>query len=93
MLINDLSYLEVAEANVEGGRRGFSFYKNVKTDVKVRLDIKKYVDAKVDIKGNLADAEALAEAYGDDALAETLTVTYADDYYVSAYSSSISAVA
>lgn len=70
----------------------FSFRKNIKTDVKVRLDVKKDIDAKVDIKGNLADSEAYAEAYGFNSLAETLTVTYADFFSSTGYSSSISAV-
>ena len=94
MIISDLNYLETAEETVEGGYRGrsYRFRKDVKTDVKVRLDVKKRVAAKIRIKGNLADAEALAEADGYNSVAETLTDTYANDYYSLAYSGSISAV-
>ena len=94
MIISDINYLEMAdqETDVVGGDSGFSFRKKIRTDVKVRLDIKKRVLAKVKIKGNLADAEAYADAYGDDSLAETLTVAYADDYSSSAYSDSVAAV-
>lgn len=91
MIISDLNYLETAEETVEGAR-GYRFRKDVKTNVRVRLDVKKRVAAKIRIKGNLADAEALAEADGNNSVAETLTDTYANDYYSLAYSGSISAV-
>ncbi|NJN86689.1 MAG: hypothetical protein HC881_10725 [Leptolyngbyaceae cyanobacterium SL_7_1] len=92
MVISDLNYLEVAnEANVTGGgkrSRGVT----VNTNKYIRVDIKKDVASKVDIKGNLADAEAVADAYGYNSLAETYTESYATYYSSSAYSSSVSAV-
>ena len=97
MIISDLNYMEAVEANVEGGRgrgRGgasFSFKKRIDTDVKVRLDVVKDVDTWVILRGNLADAEAYADAYGKDSLAETLTVTKSTNFSSSAYSGSISA--
>lgn len=90
MIISDLNYLQTVDETVEGAG-GFRFRKNINTNVKVRLDIKKRVLSKVKVKGNLADAEAYADAYGPDSLAETLTVTYADGYNSSAYSGSVSA--
>ena len=91
MIISDLNYLEVANEEITGGS-GFYFNKHIDTKVRNRLDVKKRVKAKVDIKGNLADAEAYADAYGYNSLSETLTVTYADDYNSSSYSDSKSAV-
>lgn len=91
MIISDLNYLEVANEEICGGS-GFFFHKDVKTNVRNRLDVKKRVLSKVRIKGNLADAESYADAYGDNSLTETLTVTYADDYGSSSYSDAKSAV-
>lgn len=91
MIISDLNYLEVANEEICGGS-GFYFDKHINTKVRNRLDVKKRVKAKVDIKGNLADSEAYADAWGYNSLAETLTVTYADGYSSSAYSDSKSAV-
>ena len=96
MIISDINYLvEVDQEtdNVIGGY-GFSrfdFKKNVQTNVHNRLNVKKNVLARVWVKGNLADAEAYADAYGYNSLAETLTVTYADGYSSSAYSDAKSA--
>lgn len=96
MIISDLNYIESVQGNVEGGRGGsrgqsFNFSKKIDTDVKVRLDVFKTVDSFVIVRGNLADAEAAADAYGHDSLAETLTVTKTTGYSSSAYSGSISA--
>ena len=91
MIISDLDYLENVEGSVEGGssyypRKKFKFNKKVKTNVKHRLDIKKRINSKVYVKGINSHSEAYADAYGPDAIAETLTVNHADDYNASAYS-------
>ena len=84
MIISDLNYLESAEANVEGGfNLGYDFSKIYFNEY---LKIYKDVDSKVDLKGNLATAEA--DAYGKDTLTQTFTI--ATDY--SSTSVSISAV-
>jgi hypothetical protein len=92
MVISDLNYLEVAnDVNVTGGgrrTRGVS----VKIDKDIRVNIRKNVDSRVDIKGNLADAEAVADAEGYNSLAETYTESYANYRSSSAYSQSVSAV-
>ena len=81
MIISDLSYLEnVAEEQVVGG---FSFTANKDVDIDVvvteTIDIKKDVDAVVDISGNLATAESGATAFGNNTLAESFAFTYTDD--------------
>ncbi len=91
MIISDLDYLENVEGSVEGGSyyypgKNFKFDKKVKTNVKHRLDIKKRINSKVYVKGINSHAEAYADAYGKDAMAETLTVNHADGYNASAYS-------
>lgn len=92
MVISDLNYLEVAnDANVAGGGRRVRGV-SVKIDKDIRVNIKKNVNSKVDIKGNLADAEALADADGYNSLAETFTQSYANYHSSSAYSQSVSAV-
>lgn len=74
MIISDLAYLEVANEAVEGG---FNLGKDFSYIVfKEYVDIYKDVDSKVDLKGNLATAEA--DAYGDDSLSQTFTI--ATDY-------------
>ena len=84
MIISDLAYLEVSEKNVEGGfNLGWDFSKIYFNEY---LNIYKDVDSKVNIKGNLATAEA--DAYGKDTLTQTFSI--ATDY--SSTSVSISAV-
>jgi hypothetical protein len=76
--------------NVSGGISGrvnLDVYKNSYINVYTNKYVKSYADP----KGNLGDAEAYADAYGKDSLAETLTLTYSDPYKSSAYSGSTSA--
>ena len=97
MNILDLNHIEAVEGNeVVGGYyygygKDFDFDKRVRTDVKNRLDVVKNVFSKAVVKGNLADAEALADAKGKDSFTETLTVTYVDPYSSQSYSDSKSA--
>ncbi|MGB7710481.1 MAG: hypothetical protein WBL95_13280 [Microcoleus sp.] len=90
MIISDLNYLETAETSaVVGGLylgSGKSFASTT-LYVKEVVDINKDVDVKVDIKGNIATAEA--EAYGFDTMSQTFTFTTP----FSSQSSSISATA
>ncbi|MGF1534998.1 MAG: hypothetical protein ACFB4J_00750 [Elainellaceae cyanobacterium] len=103
MIISDLSYLEVANEEILGGRgrRGRGGY-----DVDGRIRIKKEVDIYVnvyetydkavygfaDIYGNLATAESAADAFGYNTLTETITFTDATDYSSESYSGAVSAV-
>lgn len=76
--------------NVCGGLRGsvnLDVYKKSYIDIYVN----KYVNSYANPYGNLGDAEAYADAYGRDSLAETLTLTYSDPFRSSAYSGSTSA--
>ena len=67
MVISDISYLEVANQEIEGG---FNLGKDYsKIYFNEYFNIYKDVDAKVKLKGNLATAEA--DAYGKDSLTQT----------------------
>ena len=74
MIISDLNYMEAIETDVQGaGNVKFNtdVFKDVDIKVDVNVDIFKDVDSKTDIKGNLATAEASADALGHDTLSET----------------------
>ncbi|MFM6205696.1 hypothetical protein, partial [Planktothrix sp.] len=76
MIISDLNYLESAESSaIVGGiyLGSGKFNKSTSLYVKEVVDIYKDVDVKVDIKGNVATAEA--EAYGWDTMTQTFTFT------------------
>ncbi len=67
-----------------------NFYKNV--DVNVQEDVHKEFKSFALIYGNVGSANADAKAFGYDTLAETLTLTYAEQGYSSgAFSESLSA--
>jgi hypothetical protein len=97
MIISDLSYLEAASANVVGGDGGAT---NIEITVDFDKDIKIienfdvikrfYVD--VYVQGNSAVADATAQAYGDNTLAQTFTSAFATDTYSESYSQSIAVV-
>ena len=89
MIISDLNYLETVNEEVYGaGGVYFDSYvrKNVDIDVDVDVDIDKDVDVWVDIKGHLATAEASADAWGDNTLAETEAFAQTTDKYSEAFS-------
>lgn len=75
MLISDLNILEAIEGSAVIGGGGFKIRnkKKEKIDSKVNVDIYKKLDVKVDICGNFADAQAVAQAYGENTDAETIT--------------------
>ncbi|NES80953.1 MAG: hypothetical protein F6K10_05860 [Moorea sp. SIO2B7] len=84
MIISDLDYLATAESDVVGGfNLGYDFSKIYFNEY---FNIYKDVDSKVNLKGNLATAEA--DAYGKNSLTQTFTI--ATDY--GSTSVSISAV-
>ena len=95
MIISDLNYMEAVDADVQGAS-GVNFVTNVKKDVDINkyinVDIDKYVDSHVKISGNLGAAEASANAYGDNTLAETETFAQATDHSSEAFSDSVAAV-
>lgn len=97
MFITDLNYLEVVDANVAGAsgyghRPTFDFSKRIDIYERIYKDVYKDVYSVAFVFGNTADAEAVADAYGDNSLSETLTVTKATGYSSNSYSGSLSAV-
>jgi hypothetical protein len=97
MIISDLNYLEiVGEESRIVGSGGVNFNSVIKKDVdinkKVDFNINKFVRSNADVKGNLATAQATADAFGDDTLAETDTMAQATDKSSEAYSESVAAV-
>jgi hypothetical protein len=76
MIISDLNYMEMAEANVEGG---YYFGPSSKTFVfaKIREDLKinKAFTSKVDVKGNFAGAQANADAMGKNTATQAISAT------------------
>jgi hypothetical protein len=97
MFISDLSYLETIdqEATVVGSG-GVNFNSNIKKRVdiqkKVYFDINKYVESNVRVRGNLATAQATADAFGRNSLSETDTMAQATNGSSESYSESIAAV-
>lgn len=96
MLIFDLNYLEVIdqEANIIGSG-GVNSNSNIRKKVdifkKVLVDIRKKVNSEANVKGHLAEAEALADAKGRNTLSETFTFSQTGNYGSSAASESTSA--
>ncbi len=76
--------------NVSGGLRG-SVSLDVNKKSVINVFVNKSVTSFANPKGNLADAEAYADASGADSLAETLTLSSTTPYSSSAYSGSTSA--
>ncbi|NEQ07707.1 MAG: hypothetical protein F6K37_17690 [Moorea sp. SIO4E2] len=67
MNISDLNHIEVVneETNILGGSgRKFNLKIDKDVDLRIRVDIDKYVDTRVRAKGRLANAEATAEFRG-----------------------------
>ena len=95
MIISDLNYMEAIETDVQGaGNVKFNtdVFKDVDIKVDVKVDIFKDVDSKTDIKGNLATAEASADALGYDTLSETESFAQVIENELSqSFSSSIAA--
>lgn len=90
MIISDLNYLEAIEGSELVGSGGvyFNSYFGKKVYVKEYIDNRLYNDikSKVDVKGNAAEAEGVADAYGDDtktlALGGTQTTPYSSESFV-----------
>ena len=94
MIISDLNYLESVEEEIFGGG-GVNFdsfvEKDVDIDVDVDIDIDKDVDTDVVIDDNLATAEATADAFGNNTLAEVETAAQTTAFSSEAFSSAIAA--
>jgi hypothetical protein len=73
MLISDLGYLnEVSpQSNDLSGGFGFNEYGSVYFNEYFNVD--KYIKARVNVYGNIGTAEADAEAYGKNTVAQTFT--------------------
>ncbi len=95
MIISDMNYLEAVDQETEVVGAGLvdrvDFAKKVKVNKDVFVNINKFVFSYAKPIGNLGDAEAAANAYGANTLAETLTATVSDDYSSHALSESTSA--
>ncbi|MGF1514752.1 MAG: hypothetical protein ACFB5Z_13810 [Elainellaceae cyanobacterium] len=102
MIISNLSYLEVSNEEVLGGRggRGRGGY-DINGSIRIKKDVDIYVNVYetydkavygfVNVYGNLATAEAGADASGYDTFTETITFTDATPYSSESYSGSVSA--
>jgi hypothetical protein len=95
MIISDLNYLEVAQEEICGAG-GVHFASTVTKTVDVTEAYKLNVDEKiksiVDLKGNAAEAQATADAYGKDTKTITDTAAQATNYSSESFSKSIAAV-
>ncbi len=95
MIISELNYLETANEEVLGGG-GIKFDSYFKKDVYVKeyFDTVVYNDiySKVDIYGNAAEAQAIADAYGYNTKTITDTGAQATGYSSESFSKSIAAV-
>ena len=95
MIISDMNYLEVVdkENNLVSGGSAIDFKYDKDVDIKkdIYINIYKDVYSDVYVHGQLAEAQAVAKAYGLDTLSETHTASYADDYSTAAISESTSA--
>jgi hypothetical protein len=65
--------------------------KDVTIDKDVNIDIDKTVDVAVSIVGNLAEAEASADCFGNNCLAETATFAQTTEWSSEAFSESTAA--
>jgi hypothetical protein len=96
MIISDLNHLETVEGTAIVGGGGFIInnFKDevIKVDELVKIDKDLFVN--VDIKGNFADAQADAQAFGEDTDAQTIAATVvAEDLYSISTTRSIAAAA
>ncbi|MGB3755480.1 MAG: hypothetical protein WBA07_03800 [Rivularia sp. (in: cyanobacteria)] len=81
MIISDLNYLETTEGNaVIGGDFDFDISKDIEVNIDIfeTVDIDKDVSSVVYVEGNLATAESSANAFGNNTLTETFSLTYTD---------------
>lgn len=84
MLISDLNYLnEVSSASTDlvGGSSSSYYYNEV-------FKVYKKIRASSNVRGNIATANADADAYGKNTLTQTFTSAYVDQGYQSNSSSS-----
>ena len=96
MNISDLNHIEVVkeETNIIGaGFSGRVFFRDFKDiDLNKRVNIKERFESIVRVRGNAATAEATADAFGKDSLAETITDAQANTFGSSAISLSVAFV-
>ena len=79
MIISDLNYLEAVDGTgVVGGDFDFDISKDIEVNVDIfeNVAIDKDVNSVVYVKGNLATAESSANAFGNNTLTETFSLTY-----------------
>lgn len=91
----DLSPLSTSQMDTVSAAGDYSFDTDVNKDVDIDVD-KDYnfdadLDSDVSVDGNLATAEASADAYGDDTFTEASSFTQTTDYSSQSFSESTSA--
>lgn len=97
MIISDLKYVEDVDAQQSSivGSGGVTFDNKITKKVELfkqaRIDIKKNVESKVDVKGNLAELEGSADASGKNTLAELNGFTQTEPGFSGAFIESTSA--
>ncbi|AFY50392.1 hypothetical protein Nos7524_4647 [Nostoc sp. PCC 7524] len=94
MIISDLNYFEdVTQEIVGAGGVSFKsyFYKDVDVNEKIDNKIKNKIYSDVYIKGNAAESQAVADAYGDNTKTLTLVGTQTTEYYSESFGKAISA--
>lgn len=93
MIICDLNYLEVAQEEVLGGftvpKGGGNEYGNIVFYENVNIN--KYIQSKVNLKGSTATVQSTADAVGNGTLTQVFTATLTTPYSSSSSGTSISA--
>ena len=84
MIISDLNYLEVVQAEVLGG---FNFGNNSYTKVNLKFNIDSNLSSRLHVYGNFAGSEADATASGYNTYTNTVTATDVSQGYGSASTS------
>jgi hypothetical protein len=73
MLISDLDYLNEVSSQSGDLSGGFGFNEYGSVRFNEYFDVNKYVNARINIYGNIGTAEADAKAYGYNTVAQTFT--------------------
>lgn len=95
MIISDLNYLETTDGSevVGGGGVNFNsrFNKNVNVRERIDLQLRNRIDSKVDITGNAAEAEGVADAFGNNTKTVVLVGTQTTGFSSESFGKAVSA--
>ncbi|NWF58690.1 MAG: hypothetical protein HXY43_05090 [Fischerella sp.] len=98
MIISDLNHLEAVEGEgIVGGSYptafDIKFNKDFKKNINIKSNVVSSIVSKPEIKGNVAEGEAVANAFGKDTYSDAETATEAvEDKYSASIANSVSAV-